>query len=170
MLSHSRKGRPMVGYEQHFTDQINRVYNQFAIQVENPRDLPPILDKILNSTAGLYTKTDGYNLLNNFRRKETIKIHTIPKDIKTLENCCDWIYRTFTPNTDYALASIAADETRVVINSNHSICDGGFFVTMLHDLQDPNKSYKLSKQAINMLTLQHIIFANQTLQLYLKIS
>ena len=149
MISHQSRiyGRPMVGYEQHFTDQINRVYNQFAIEVENPKDLQPILQKMLKATAGLYIKSDGFNLLNNFHDKNAITIHKIPKNVKTLENCCDWIYKTYTPNIDYSLASIAADETRIVINSNHAICDGGYFVTLLHDLQDPSSDYKFTQKA-----------------------
>lgn len=133
--------------EKIFVSPYNKVYIQFALEVTNPRYLQPILQKIKNATSGLYIKSDGTNLLSNFKDFESITIHKIPKEIKTLTGCCDWIYHTLTPAIDYSLASIAADETRIVVNSNHSITDGGFFSTLLNNLQNSSSDHLFTEKA-----------------------
>lgn len=137
MISSSSK-RPMPANEKRFSDQVNKMFLQFAIEVNHPSELQPFLEKIINSTAGLFVKTDGFNLLRNNVTKDSVKVHKIPKSIKTLQGCCDWLYNNLTPNNDHALASIAADETRVVVNSNHALTDGGYYAQLLQDIQDPN--------------------------------
>lgn len=141
MISKTLKtfSRPMVEIEKLFVNQIHNCYIQFAIEVEHKEDLEPTLEKIKNATAGLYIKSDGFNLLENNKNEDSITVHSIPKEIESLSDCCDWIYNTYTPNIEYALASIAADDHRIVINSNHSITDGGYFVNLLKDIQDPSK-------------------------------
>lgn len=116
----------------------NNCYIQFGIEVEHSSDLPTILNKIKNATAGLYIKSDGYNLYENYKNQENVTVHKIPSEIKTLSECCDWIYTTYTPSFEDSLASIAADDHRIVVNSNHSISDGGYFATLLQNIQDPN--------------------------------
>lgn len=138
--------RPLFGKEKIFVNQDYRVYVQIAIQVENPKNLHELLNKIKNATSGLYIKSDGFNLINNRKEPDMITIHKIPKTIKTLSDCCDWIYHTYTPDINYSLASIATDEKRIVINSNHSLTDGGFYVSLLEELQNPNSKKYLRKK------------------------
>lgn len=133
--------RPMSANEKRFSDQINKMFIQFAIEVNHPSELPPFLEKIKKSTAGLFIKTDGHNLIDNGISPDSVTIHKIPKNIKTLQGCCDWLYETLTPNNDHALASIAADDTRVVVNSNHALTDGGFYAQLLEDIQNPSADY-----------------------------
>lgn len=116
-------------------------YIQFAIEVENSKQLPEFINKLKKSTAGLYIKTDGNNFLRNTIDIDNVTIHQIPPQIKSLKNCCEWIYKTYTPNPKYALGSIAADQTRVVINSCHALTDGSFFQQLLKDLTDTNSSH-----------------------------
>ncbi|KAK8835782.1 hypothetical protein M9Y10_040604 [Tritrichomonas musculus] len=139
--------RKMLDSEQVFVNRANNVFIQFAMEVEHPKYLPIVLEKVKNSLSGLYTKTDGFNFLSNFKDPSTVTIHKIPKEIKTLTDCCDWIYKAYTPNVDYSLASIAADDTRIVINSNHSISDGGFFNCLLENIQDPTSNWPFEQQA-----------------------
>ncbi|KAK8839486.1 hypothetical protein M9Y10_031841 [Tritrichomonas musculus] len=139
--------RPLFGKEKIFVNQDYRVYVQIAIQVENPKNLHELLNKIKNATSGLYIKSDGFNLINNRKEPDMITIHKIPKTIKTLSDCCDWIYHTYTPDINYSLASIATDEKRIVINSNHSLTDGGFYVSLLEELQNPNSKKLFTKKA-----------------------
>ena len=47
--------------EQAFVCSINNVSIQSALEFECPQDLPNFLEKIKNSTAGLYLKSDGFN-------------------------------------------------------------------------------------------------------------
>lgn len=149
MLSPSFKvfSRPLADHEIHFVNQINNCFIQFALEVENPQELPSILEKIKNATAGLYIKSDGYRLYDNMKNQETVTVHHIPKEIQALSDCCDWIYNTFTPSYDNSLASIAADERRIVVNSNHSISDGGYFATLLQNIQDPSLDHLFKNKA-----------------------
>ncbi|KAK8898022.1 hypothetical protein M9Y10_000272 [Tritrichomonas musculus] len=146
MLS-QRFGRPMVGIEKLFVNQIHNCYIQFALEVEHREDMPTVLNKVKNAIAGLYIKSDGFNLLDNLKDQESVTVHEIPKEIETLSACCDWIYNTYTPNIESSLASIAADDHRIVVNSNHSITDGGYFVNLLKDIQDPSKESLFSQKA-----------------------
>lgn len=130
-----------------FVNPINNVFVQFALAVDHPYELPDLLEKIKNSTAGLYLKTDGIHLFNNFQETNSIEIHPIPKEVKTLIDCCDYICNTYTPDPRYSLATICADETRVVINSNHAITDGGYFTYFLNDVQDPLFKNKFARKA-----------------------
>lgn len=130
-------GRPLVGKEKIFLNLDYRVYVQFALQVENPKDIPPIIYKLKKAISGFYFKTDGVNFLPNFKDEESVTIHRIPNKIKNLSECCDWIYRTFTPASNYSLASICADDTRVVVNSSHSLTDGGYINFLIDDIQNP---------------------------------
>lgn len=118
-----------------FVNPINNVFIQFAIEVDNPSELPFLLEKVRDTTVGLYTKTDGLRLYDNNKNKESIKIHRIPRKIKNLEDCCDWINNEFTPDSRYSMATIASDDTRVVVNSNHALTDGGYFVYLLDAIQ-----------------------------------
>lgn len=149
MISQTLKkfARPLAEHEKHFVKQINNCYIQFAIEVEHPRELPIMLEKIKNATAGLYIRSDGYNLYDNYKNQETVTVHPIPIEIKTLSDCCDWIYTTYTPTFEDSLASIAADDHRIVINSNHSISDGGYFATLLQNIQDPRYDDIFKKKA-----------------------
>ena len=146
MISDSTS-RPMSANEKRFSDQINMMFMQFAIEVNHPSELKPFLEKIINATSGLFIKTDGYNLISNNVSKDCIKIQKIPKGIKTLQGCCDWLYNSLTPNTDHALASIAADDTRIVVNSNHALTDGGYYAQLLQDIQDPSADHLFKKIA-----------------------
>ena len=81
--------RPILGNEKRYIDAANQIYIQLAFEVNNSNDLPPILKKIKNSLAGLYIKSDGYNFISNNRDEKSITIHQIPKNIKSLDDCCD---------------------------------------------------------------------------------
>lgn len=149
MLAQSIKkfARPLADHEKHFVNQINNCYIQFAIEVEHPQELPMILQKIKNATAGLYIKSDGNYLYDNYKDQEKVTVHHIPREIESLSDCCDWIYNTYTPAFEDSLASIAADDRRIVVNSNHSISDGGYFATLLHNIQDPSYDDVFSERA-----------------------
>ena len=139
--------RPMLDSERVFADLANNVFIQFAFEVEQPQYTSNILNKIKNSTAGLYLKSDGFNLISNLKDPNSITVHKIPKSVKSLTDCCDWIYKSYTPDVNYFLASIAADETRIVINSNHSITDGGYFSFLLENLQDPSTNITFTQSS-----------------------
>lgn len=114
---------------------------QFALEVENPKQLPEFLNKLKKSITGLYIKTDGKNLLRNTADIDTVTVHQIPPEVKSLQHCCEWIYQSFTPNPKYAFGSIAADKTRVVVNSCHAITDGSFFQRLLKDISSPDSNH-----------------------------
>ena len=57
------------------------------------------------------------------------------------------MYHTYTPDVEYALASIAADETRIVVNSNHALTDGGFYEILIQDLQNLSSNSKFERKA-----------------------
>lgn len=127
---------PNYQYEQSFLNQFKSSYIQFAIEVDDPKNMPDILSKIKNATTGLYIRTDGFNILSNSKNQSTITIHKIPKEINSLSACCDWIFKEHTPNTNSSLASIACDDTRIVVNSNQSITNTDYFVNLLKNLQN----------------------------------
>ena len=114
---------------------------QFALEVEEPQALPNILNKLKKSTTGLYIKTDGENLIRNAADVENVTVHQIPSHIKSLQKCCEWIYNCYTPNPQYALGSIAADKTRIVINSCHSLTDGSFYQRLLQDITSSDSNH-----------------------------
>lgn len=122
--------------EKIFVNPANNVYIQLAIEVENQKIIPKLIERIKNSMTGLYIKTDGSNFIPNFKDQDSINIFKIPKEVKSLADCCDWIYKTYNPCSNYSLASVAADEKRIVINSNHSLTDGGYFVDFLKYIQN----------------------------------
>lgn len=136
MISINLKHQPMSLIEKLFVNPANNVYIQLAVEVENSKIIPKLIERIKNSMTGLYIKTDGSNFIPNFKDKESINIFKIPKEVKSLADCCDWIYKTYNPCLNYSLASVAADEKRIVINSNHSLTDGGYFVNFLKYIQN----------------------------------
>ena len=127
---------PNAQYEKSFFDHFKSSYIQFAIEVGNKQDMSDILDKIKNAATGLYIKTDGFKILSNSQNQSTVTVYTIPKEIHSLSDCCDWIFREHTPNTNSSLASIACDDTRIVVNSNQSITNTDYFVNLLNTLQN----------------------------------
>lgn len=139
--------RPLADFEKISINPMNQIYVQFALEVTKPEYLQKFLKQMKNAISGLYIKSDGENFINNFKYPENITIHKIPKGLKTLSNICEWIYQAHSPSTDYSLASIAADETRIIINSNHSLTDGGFFVNLLENIQNNSKQQMFSKRA-----------------------
>ena len=139
--------RPMVDIEKLFVNQVHNCYIQFALEVEHPKHMPSILEKMKHAISGLYIKSDGSKFYDNRKDPESVTVHRIPTKLKTLSDCCDWVYSTYTPNIESSLASIAADDHRIVVNSNHSITDGGYFVNLLKNIQDPSKSGLFEKKA-----------------------
>lgn len=152
--------RPILGNENRYISEANRIYIQLGFELEKSDDLPPILNKVKKSVAGLYIKSDGYSFIKNHLDEKSVTVHKIPKSLKNLDDCCDWIYNTFTPSSNYSLASIAADSHRIVINSSHSITDGGYFTTLIDDIQNPSRDYLFKKRA-PIPTFFEDLFSNQ---------
>lgn len=153
-------GRLMSPDEAFFVGYINRVYCQLAVEVE-PGHLDRVLDKIKKSAAGLYIKTDGKEFIRNTIDYDTVTVHQIPKEVKTLSELCDWSWQEYTPAYNYALASVSADKNRIVLNSSHAISDGGFLFTLLGNLMNPSANHVFEHVTTQTGTLRGGFLKNQ---------
>lgn len=147
MLSAITKRRMNACESAMVNEQIFRLYNTYAIELESPKDLPPFLEKMKNATQGLYIKSDGDNLLKNGQSRDNVSVFKIPKEAKTLYDVCDWMYKEHTPSVDYALGAIACDDTRIVINVNHGVSDGDYCFNVVKDLMNPEKQHLFDNEA-----------------------
>lgn len=138
--------RPLSEFEKSSINPTNKLFVQFALEFTDKKYLPTFLSMITNATTGLYVKSDGDNFLSSFKDPDHVTVHQLPRYLKTLPDCCEWIYRTYSPSPNYSLASIAADETRLIVNSSHSLTDGGFYLNLLQNIQNPTKKELFNEQ------------------------
>ena len=55
----------MVDIEKLFVNQVHNCYIQFALEIEHPKHMPSILEKMKNAISGIYIKSDGSKFYDN---------------------------------------------------------------------------------------------------------
>ncbi|OHT13759.1 hypothetical protein TRFO_43267 [Tritrichomonas foetus] len=119
-------------YETYFLNASHNV--QMAIQLADPKYVPIFIEKLIKSCSGFHLKTDMKNLIYN---GNNVEITALPHSISSTNDAVNWAVDYNSPHFDQSLATISANDSIIVINSNHLCCDGGFLKYILsHFNQD----------------------------------
>ncbi|OHT11394.1 hypothetical protein TRFO_19205 [Tritrichomonas foetus] len=154
-MRHCRKiQRPLDDFDKYFISDSALEMVQLAIEVKHPKFVNSVLNTLTKNAIGLHIKTDGVNLIreegnliNQNSQLAPINVLKIPENQKN-KNCdelCEWMYETHQPDFSKSLATIAADDHRVVLNSSHMCADGGYLLYLLNKcMSDLEKTHSNS--------------------------
>lgn len=106
---------------------------QLALEADNNAMLKKMINFITKSVIGFKVCTDERYL---YPSNTPITIETIPTGLESLRHVNDWAARDLNPDYSKTLARIATDEKRLVLNINHIVADGGFFVYLIDHIND----------------------------------
>lgn len=102
-----------------------------VLEIEKPSDVPEIVEKIYNRVPGLHIRSDGEQL---YMKKAPLEVYKLPSNITSLNNAAEWMFDNHTPPYNKALASLAANNTKIVLNTNHMCSDGIFIKNLIESL------------------------------------
>ncbi|OHT09205.1 hypothetical protein TRFO_22047 [Tritrichomonas foetus] len=124
--------RPFTGFEKAFINTKELV--QLAVELD-PKDIVPSLNKLQKKVIGLRLKRDSDNLILS---KESYPIQRIPDYVKNVREAVEWAE---TQHFDFkeTMSIVSANDRFIVINSSHSVTDGGALSTYLKSLYEDEK-------------------------------
>lgn len=104
---------------------------QMVLELEKPSDVPEMIEKIYNRVPGLHIRSDGEQL---YMKKAPLEVYKLPNNIVSLNHAAEWMFDNHTPPYNKALASLAASDTKIVLNVNHMCSDGMFIKNLIESL------------------------------------
>ena len=122
--------RPTANWEKIFIGA--NTYIQFAMKLNDPKDVPNVIKKLDKTVAGLHHASDGKTL---FRTTEKVPIANLPDDVSDLEKLTTIMSERYTRPASQALASLGANKDTVVLNINHLAGDGMYLQNMFTQLK-----------------------------------
>jgi hypothetical protein len=122
---------------------------QLAMKLVSPRDVPHILDGVINATSGLRLKVSGDSLVSHHSPFDVIRL---PNSITNTEEACNYIYLNHTPTFTKTLATVAANDHIVALNSHHLCADGGFLRYIYEHCADSEFSKRRAPKLPRALT------------------
>lgn len=113
-------------------------YLQTSLEFETPDDTKRAIEEITKCYNAFHVKN---SLLNVFPNNQSPEILKIPSSLNTLPEINEWMYKTHTPSPFKTWGTIAADETRLVINTSHAAGDGRHQRHLIEHLCNPLESW-----------------------------
>ena len=107
---------------------------QYSIEFSDKSAVNPALQELLRCVNAF--RNQAGRLFISEKNQQT-PIHTIPSNLKTLSDVNKWMFEAHTPDPKQALATIAADDTRIVVNAIHSCGDGTWVARLLEHICHP---------------------------------
>ncbi|KAH0795929.1 hypothetical protein GPJ56_000177 [Histomonas meleagridis] len=109
-----------------------------GVEFEKPGYTEQAVEEIIRTNSGFHLKA---NLLGYKPTKVPPQIRRIPSNLKSLEQVADWMHHNFTPNARDTLATIAYDDTRVMLNTSHMCGDGVHHAKLVEHLCNPEEKW-----------------------------
>ncbi|EAX91252.1 hypothetical protein TVAG_162740 [Trichomonas vaginalis G3] len=94
---------------------------ELAMKLNDPKDVPKIIQKLDRTVAGLHHASDGTNI---FRTNDKTPIAVLPDDVTDLRKLSEIMSERYTRPLSKCLASIGANKDTVILNINHLAGDG----------------------------------------------
>jgi hypothetical protein len=107
---------------------------QLSLEFHDKSSVPPAIEEIIRTVNAFRFKIGWVNYVTT---NATPMVHTIPSHLTTLPAINEWIYANHTPGWRDVLATIAATDTRVVLNVQHSVGDSRYLVGLYKHLSPP---------------------------------
>ncbi|OHT14313.1 hypothetical protein TRFO_15358 [Tritrichomonas foetus] len=111
----------------------SNVNTQLCIELTDSRYVSEYIEKIQNLMIGLHLSFDGDNLIPH---KDTLDIVKLPQ-VENVQDACEWFAPKMVPYSE-RIGLIAANDRFIVLNTNHIVGDGGTFVKLIKDIQNPS--------------------------------
>ncbi|OHT06705.1 hypothetical protein TRFO_25165 [Tritrichomonas foetus] len=125
--------RSLEGIENRFANPLSSDLIEFAIKLDNPKSLSKVLNNFQKVFMGLRLKV----IDQHYHEAPQAQVIKLPQYIQSVRTACDWMFKNHSLPIDQRLASIAANDSIVVINTNHNCGDSGFILKALkHCLDD----------------------------------
>ncbi|OHS96921.1 hypothetical protein TRFO_02041 [Tritrichomonas foetus] len=125
------KMRPASIFElDHLLPDLN---TQLGIEISRSHQVPEFIDRMKKLVIGLYLSFDGKNLISH---NDAIDIIKLPK-VDTIQEACEW-FGSRMVHPSKRIGAIAANDKFIVLNLNHAVGDGGTFVKLVRDIQNPD--------------------------------
>ena len=120
-------------------------FMQYSLEFEDKTAVKPAVEELIRC-VNAFRNQAGWVWINEANQKT--EVHRIPAHLNTLEEVNKWMYDTHTPSLKKALATIAADDTRVVVNAIHTCGDGVWIARLLEHICKPSEYGKRACAAI----------------------
>ena len=125
--------RPLEGIENVFSNKLANELIEFAIKFDDAKHIPKVVKNLKKLFIGLRLKV----IDQHYYEKQEESLLKLPNWIQDCKTACDWIYQNHSLPIDKGLATIAANDRIVVINSSHNTSDSGFILKAIkHCLDD----------------------------------
>lgn len=121
--------RALKGVELHFSNPSYQENLLLGIKFEDPKLVSKVAENFKKIFSGFRLKV----IDDHFVSKENaeIPIHKIPNWIQDCRSANFWVFDHHTLPLNEGMATIAANDNILVINSSHTLSDGGFMVSAL---------------------------------------
>lgn len=104
-----------------------------SLEVEHPRYVPMVVDKLIKSTIGFHIKKEGNNLVAH---NDKVPILSLPKGYKNLKDLSNAFIRENYLDYEKAFAMIGCNETQVSFIVSHMCSDGGYLKYQMEHILD----------------------------------
>lgn len=162
-----KTSRELTNFEKFFVHTKEKI--QFAVEVNEADFVPKIIRNFQHYVPGFHLRLEDYKY---FCHNKPIQIYSIPKNITTAREACDFIQKIEYDYKD-TLSIIGANDKTVAVSVSHSICDAGFFSEiisrLLHDIQYnipspiPIPTDEIFSNELAKITNKDIEIANSTM-------
>ncbi|KAK8880502.1 hypothetical protein M9Y10_003178 [Tritrichomonas musculus] len=126
--------RPLKGFENNFANPILQDNIFLSIKFSDSNTFHRVASNFLKIFSGLRLKIkDGHYYQKEERE---IPIHPIPNWIQDCKLANQYVFNNQMPSYKESLASISANDKILVINSCHTLCDGGSMISVLSKCLD----------------------------------
>jgi hypothetical protein len=110
-------------------------FMQCSLQFDNPSSLAPALSEVIRCVNAFRLRLGWIHLIAT---DSVPTVHKIPSSCHTLSDVNQWMFTKHTISPRQAFGTIAADDTRLVINISHAVGDSRYLVRLCEHLCDPD--------------------------------
>jgi hypothetical protein len=107
---------------------------QLAMVVESKSARDFLIDRLKSQVLGFQLRVENGRFVSAPGRE--IPVHDLPSHFPTLEHASTWMTHATMPRKDQVLASLAANDTTVILNVYHVCSDGGYFKMIVDHIFD----------------------------------
>ncbi|KAH0788221.1 hypothetical protein GPJ56_007849 [Histomonas meleagridis] len=126
--------RPLAGIEKAFAHPLFPEWMNLAIKFTDPKYVGKTLSNFRKIFVGLRTKVED----EKYIRTTDATVQKLPNYIQDCRTACEWIAKNHMPKITERLATIAANDHIIVVNSSHALSDSGFLIDAINHALDDN--------------------------------
>lgn len=137
--------RALKGVENYFANPNYQENLLLSIKFDDPKHVQTALDNFKKIFSGFRLKIlEGHYYTKS---STSIPVHSIPNWIQDCRSANMWVFEHHTLPLFEGLATVAVNDHIIVINSSHTLSDGGFMVNALQECLSDMKDVKENKSA-----------------------